>query len=257
MSTQNPSLAPDLQLLWSLPPNQWQLNGRDVHVWASRLDRPVEQISSFAQMLSPDELERAEGFHFERDRNRFIAGRATLRTILSYYLQWDPVQLRFAYSSRGKPTLDGWSGGGMLHFNLAHSRGVILVAVTRASAVGIDVEWIHPVTDAENIAARFFSPGEASGLEALPKNQREQAFFNLWTRKEAWLKATGDGLSETLGQIEVSFLPGEPARVLAISGNPEIAASWTLAEFIPATNFVAAIAAQAKDLKFSCWQWPF
>jgi 4'-phosphopantetheinyl transferase len=128
--------------------------------------------------------------------------------------------------------------------------------VTKACAVGVDVEWIHPMNDAEDIAARFFSPREAAKLMALTNEQLIPAFFNLWTRKEAWLKATGDGLSEMLKEVEVSFLPDEPARVLAISGNREAAERWTLSGLTPASEFTAAIAAEARDLQFSCWQWP-
>jgi 4'-phosphopantetheinyl transferase len=252
---QNLSLDPSPPLLWSFPPKQWALKNWDVHVWAESLKKPAEHILPLEQMLSRDERTRAQQFKFEADRNRFIMGRGLLRTILSSYVQAGPAQLCFMYSKRGKPALRDIRGQGELHFNVAHSKDVILIAVTRACAVGVDVEWIRPISDAGDIASRFFSPREAAKLMALPNDQRIPAFFNLWARKEAWLKATGDGLSEMLNEVEVSFLPEEPANVLAISGNVEAAERWTLLGLTPAPNFAAAAAAEAKDLQFSCWQW--
>ncbi len=247
----------NLELSWGFPPDEWQLNRAEVHVWAAALDKPVEQISSLEQTLSADERDRAMRFHFERDRNRFIAGRGILRAILSAYLKIDPAQLQFVYSSRGKPILTGLPESCTLHFNLAHSNDLILIALTRICAVGIDVEWIHSIGDIENIASHFCSRREAVELMAQQREQRTLAFLNLWTRKEAYLKATGGGLSDMIGQIEVSFLPGEPARLLAISGDPQAAACWTLAELTPAADFKAAVATAAKSLRFFCWQWPF
>lgn len=246
----------NLELRWGFPPDLWQLNGADVHVWAASLDKSAERISSLEQTLSPDEQDRAMRFHFEGDRNRFIAGRGTLRAILSSYLEIEPARLHFVYNSRGKPALTGLPGRCALHFNLAHSNDLILIALTRVCAVGIDVEWVHSIRDAENIASHFFSPREVVELTALPEQQRALAFLSLWTRTEACLKATGVGLSDAIEQIEVSFLPGEPARVLAISGNRQAAACWTLVDLTPASEFKAAVAAAAENLRFFCWQWP-
>lgn len=236
------------------PASQPPLTGRQVHIWASSLDQPPESLASLERLLSSDEQTRAQQFKFDADRNRFIAGRGLLRTILGSYLEAIPANLRFAYSKRGKPTLES-PAQDTLHFNVAHAKDLILIAVTRACAVGIDVEWIRPMNDAEDIAARFFSPRETAKLMALPKDQRTPAFFNLWTRKEAWLKATGDGISGMLNEVEVTFLPDEPPGVLAISGNVEAAQRWTLLDLSPSPGFAAAVAAEAKDLQFSCWQW--
>lgn len=247
-----------LELHWSFPPDQWQLNGSDVHVWATSLNRPIERLSSLEQTLSSDERDRAMRFHFERDRNRFIAGRATLRAILSSYLKIDAAQLRFIYGPQGKPMLTGLPRRRALYFNLAHSNQLILFAVTQVCpVVGVDVEWLPSMQDVENIANNFFSPREVAELTALPRELRALAFSNLWTRKEACLKATGVGLSTPLEQIEVSFIPGEPARILSISGLPQVAACWTLKDLCPAADFKGAVAAAAKGLRFFCWRWPF
>jgi 4'-phosphopantetheinyl transferase len=253
----NPLATSNLRLRWSFPPDQWQLNGADVHIWAANLDKSAEVMSALKQTLSLDERNRLERIYSEAHRHRFVAGRGILRAILGSYLKIDPAQVGFVYSSRGKPTLTGVPKSHALHFNVSHSNNLILIAVTRVSAVGIDVEWIHSISDAENIACYFFSPREATELMNLPKELRVLSFLSLWTRKEACLKAIGAGLSELAEQIEVSFLPGEPARVLAISGDPQAAMCWSLVELSPASEFKAAVAAAAKNLRFFCWQWPF
>ena len=188
---------------------------RTFHVWAAGLDQPAGQISSLEQILSPDEQDRAQKFKFENSRERFIVGRSLLRTILGSYLQVNPTQLRFIYSPRGKPSLENIFGHGALHFNVAHSQNLILIAVTRACPLGVDVEWANPIKDFEDIADRFFSKNETAKLKAAPADQRMAAFYSLWTRKEAYLKATGEGLSDALGEVEFTFLPRRtpaPAR---------------------------------------------
>jgi 4'-phosphopantetheinyl transferase len=247
---------PNLELSWNLSPDHSPLAEKDVHIWAANLDQPVQRISQLEKLLSSDEMNRARQFKFEKDRNRFIAGRGLLRTVLGSYLNAEPAQLDFTYSPRGKPALKIPSGHGTLHFNVAHSKDLILIALARACAVGVDVEWIHPISDIEDIATRFFTNREAGELTALPHDERMTAFFSLWTRKEAYLKATGDGISEMLKDVEISFLPEKPAQVLAISGNAQAAERWTLLNLAPASGFAAALAAEAKDLCFSCRQWP-
>ena len=246
---------PDVEIQWDQPPSQWPLQGKDIHVWAVALDVLPAQLSAFEATLSPDEQNRAHRFYFERDRNHFIAGRGTLRAILGSYLKIEPRQLQFEYGSRGKPVLANLPGHRPLHFNLAHSAGLMLVAVSRECLVGVDVERIRSTGDAEDLVERFFSPAEAVQLRALPGHQRTQAFFNLWTRKEACLKATGDGISERLHQIAVSFLPDEPARILQPLEPRQLARAWTLQELDPAREYAAAIAAATDSLNLSCWRW--
>lgn len=240
-----------LQFLWNDRPDQCGLNDSDVHVWAADLDAPAEQISAFERTLATDERDRAGRYVFARDRNRFVSGRGLLRAILGTYLEMEPAQVRFVYGPHGKPALSG-----SCHFNVAHCEDLLLVALTRVCPVGIDVERIRALDDAEELAVRFFSPGEIAQLKKVSKDQQAAAFFSLWTRKEAYLKATGQGISELLSQIEVSFLDGQPAKVISISGSPQAAAQWTLKELTPARHFKAALAAAAKGLQLSCWRWP-
>ena len=225
-------------MLWIPSPHDQRLGEQDIHVWAARLDQLPERIFAFKETLAPDELDRAARFHFERDRNRFIAGRGILREILGWRLEIRPSQLHFDYSQRGKPMLKDSSERPPLHFNLGHSGDLILIAVTRRCSVGIDIEWVRPIPKLENIALRYFSTREVADLTAMPKDQQLRTFYRLWTRKEASLKATGEGLFGSTRENEAT-------------------ASWTLVELTPAPDFVAAVAAPAAGLTVSCWQWPF
>ena len=236
MQVANPAFMPQSNLLWPPPPHQQRLEEQDIHVWAAGLDQSLERISVFRGTLAADELERAARFHFERDHNRFIAGRGLLREILGSYLEIHPSQLDFQYSPRGKPMLKAASALPPLHFNVGHSEDLILIALTTSCPVGIDLERVRPIPELENIARQYFSTREATDLMALPKDRQLRAFYQLWTRKEACLKATGEGLSSSMREIEAT-------------------ASWTLVELAPAANFVAAIAAPIVDPSVSCWVW--
>jgi 4'-phosphopantetheinyl transferase len=246
----------DLRICWPPPPTQWLLENGEIHVWAGNLQPTAARTLAFAMTLARDEMARADRFHFDRDRNRFIAGRGLLRAILAHYANGNPSRLKFDYGPNGKPALSESDRSRGVHFNLAHSDDLLLVAVARTWDIGIDVERIHPVADAEGIARRFFTRREYKGLRNLPDAQKLPAFFNLWTRKEAWLKATGDGISDCLGQVEVSFLADEPARLISLPGPTEAAHNWTLRDLTPAPSFVGALAVPANDIRLNCWRWP-
>jgi 4'-phosphopantetheinyl transferase len=238
---------------WPAAPAQFSLGSRDIHVWSAALRHSPERIAAYAGILSEDERGRAERFHFERDRSRFIAGRGVLRTILGRYLEREPAEIRFGYGARSKPFLA--DGASDIQFNLTHSDELALLAVTRLSSPGIDVERLRGVRDIEGIAARFFSASESDGLMALPDEQKTKAFFNLWTRKEAWLKATGEGISDSLNQVEVTFLAGEAARLTRLFGNEGAIADWWMQELEPVPDFVGALAIPARDVSVNTWKW--
>lgn len=242
--------------LWSYPPPDLALLSNEVHIWRASLDQPAWRIQELAQTLSADEYKRAERFYFEQHRQRFIAGRGILRTILSCYLGIEPSKLQFCYGNRGKPALAAIDTDRTLHFNLSHSEGLAMYAITRDREIGIDLEYIRSVPDAEQIAARFFSCRENAVFRALPPGQKQAAFFNCWTRKEAYIKAIGDGLAFSLDQFDVSLSPGEPARLLGIKGSSTAAAQWSLQELTPAPGYVAALAVEGHGWRLMCWQWP-
>ncbi len=212
-------------------------------------------LEHFHATLSTEEKERAARFKFEKHRNRFIAGRGALRDILGHYLDANPADLKFNYSANGKPGLLTVPPAGNFHFNLAHSDDLALIAVTRIGMVGVDVECIRPVKEMDQLVARFFSPRENKLFEKLSADEKPSAFFNLWTRKEALLKATGEGITRSLSLVEVSFLAGEPARLLAISGDAVKAAEWKLQDFSPAPGFVGAVAIHAQSINVRCGNW--
>jgi 4'-phosphopantetheinyl transferase len=237
------------------PPVDLQLAPGDVHVWAVSLAVAPAALSGFEKILCPSEMERARQFHFDLHRNRFIAGRGLVRTILSRYLRTEPGKLEFAYNPYGKPSLSGAYAESRLNFNLAHCENLALLAVTQAGAVGIDVERIQPLTNTDELVAQFFSARESAAFHDLPPEQKPAAFFNLWTRKEAWLKATGEGIGHLLNVVEVSFLPGEPARFLSLPGEPQTADSCILHSLSPQSDFVGALAHPAQKSRLRCYRW--
>jgi 4'-phosphopantetheinyl transferase len=240
---------------WPVGSKPASLGPANVHVLTAPLDLAGGRLDEFAGTLSADELERAHRFRFARHRNRFIAGRGLLRAVLAEYLGCAPEGLRFSYSPFGKPCLSGPFASSGLEFNLAHSQDLALLAVTRAGAIGVDLERVRVLEDAAELVNRFFSPNESALFRRLPDDQKPAAFFNLWTRKEAWLKATGEGIGQYLNGVEVSFLPEEPARLLKIPAHLDHGISWRLHTLTPADGFAAALAIAAETFTVGQWAW--
>ena len=236
---------------WNLAPRGLKAAAGTVHVFSAPLDLPAMRLKELAQWLSEDEWQRAERFHLERDHQRFIAGRGTLREILGALLDTAPAGLEFSYGVFGKPKLTAPVGADSLHFNVAHSDSIAVFA-TAKHELGVDVERIRALDETGDIATRFFSSREKDCLQALAEEQRQEAFFNCWTRKEAYLKAIGARLDDALSQVEVSLAPGEAAELLSA---PENSRPWQLHSLNPAAGFVAALAVQPADSHVNCWSW--
>lgn len=226
----------------------------EVHVWQASLSLTVSSLQSLQQTLTIDERTRAEQFRFQQDREHFIAARGLLRTILSRYLGVEPNHLRFCYNSNGKPALIPSYGGDTLRFNLSHSYGLALYAVTRDQGIGIDLEYVRTNIPWQEMAEQFFSSRENGMLRSLPVDLQPKAFFNCWTRKEAYIKATGKGLSIPLNQFDVSLVPGEPAALLSTQWDPQEAARWSLQELILGPKYVAALAVEGDRCQLKCCQ---
>jgi 4'-phosphopantetheinyl transferase len=239
--------------LWQPAPTDLVLSSRDVHVWRASLEQPEALIQQLAQTLSEDERTRASRFYFERDRKHFIVGRGLLRTILGCYLSLEPTQLQFCYGSRGKPALANMGDSDTLQFNLSHSHGLVLYAVTRDRKIGIDLEQIRPTSDVEKLAERFFSPREHAAIRSLPSSQKQEAFFHAWTCKEAYLKAIGEGLAG-LEQVEVSLVPGEPVRLLSTGEDSPASSRWSVQVLTPAPDYIAALAVEGQGWTLACWE---
>ncbi len=231
-----------------------RLGRHEVHVWRAQLDLHPLYVQRFINLLSDQELTRAGRFHFQRDRRRFIVARGLLRMLLSRYLRQAPSQLVFCYNRYGKPGLIASHHQDMLEFNVSHSCGLALYAVTRGRKIGIDLERISGEIDCEQVAEHLFSAGENASLQSLSDQEvHRRAFFNCWTRKEAYIKARGEGLSLPLNQFDVSLVPGEPAMLL--KGGAETS-RWALRELEPAPGYVAALAVEGHDWQLACWEWP-
>ena len=239
---------------WLVPTASLALSANEVHIWLARLDSSAMHVQQIARCLAEDERSRAERFRFERDKQRFIIGRGALRSILGRYLQIDPGRVRFSYGPNGKPGLEESLGDNALRFNLAHSEGLALYAFTRGREIGVDIEYLRTIPDADEIAKRFFSPNENAELQALPASDREAVFFDFWTRKEAYIKALGVGLSHALDQFDVSLVPAEPARLVDVGMACDDASRWSLKALLPAPDYVAALAVEGHDWHPRFWQ---
>jgi 4'-phosphopantetheinyl transferase len=231
------------------------LGRNEVHVWRASLDESPTQIDSLLHTLAADEQSRADRFYFQRDRERFIVAHGILRTIIGLYLNRAPNSLSFCYGTHGKPALAEESGGDAIRFNMSHSHGMALYAVARGREVGIDVESIR-ILEVEQIAERFFSRREIATLGALPTDLRNYAFFLCWTRKEAYIKARGEGLSLPLDRFDVSLIPREPAALLSTRPDSDDALRWDLHELVVPPGYVGALAAEGRGWSLSCFQWP-
>jgi 4'-phosphopantetheinyl transferase len=224
-----------------------------VHVWRIALEVGNPLLTRLREILTDDERRRAARFHFEKDRHHFTAARGTMRILLAGYLARPPEEVRFAYSNYGKPRLADESN---LRFNLTHSHGLALLAVTRGREIGVDVERLREMErDGEQLAERFFSPREAAVLRSLPTRLRREAFFHCWTRKEAYIKAHGMGLSLPLDQFEVSLHPDEPAALLATQHDPPEVQRWSLRSLFPGEGYVATVAVEGHLWRLWCGDW--
>jgi 4'-phosphopantetheinyl transferase len=239
-------------LLWHPAITEKPICSNQAHVWSVSLDLSLIQNENLAGILSTDELARAGRFRFERDQKRFIVARGMLRKILGSYLEKDPHELRFDYTSHGKPVLATKAGYDTLRFNLSHSGEFALFAITNGLNIGIDIERVRYDLDVMQIAKNYFSQGEISWLESVHKNEWPGAFFQYWTRKEAFIKATGEGISFPMDQCDVSLLNGRHLSPIRLPGNDRESNCWHGQDLFPARGYAAAIAVEGDNLDLLC-----
>ena len=231
---------------------QMSLPEDEVHLWRIDLEKVSAEQEKWRPLLSPDEGARADRFHFSRDRNCFTATRALLRTILAGYLASEAKELVFRYSEKDKPSLSRGSGGDPLQFNVSHSGAMALLAFARNRALGVDVEKIRENADQEAIARRFFSDHEQDQLAALPPAEKSLGFFRCWTRKEAYIKATGEGLSLPLHQFDVSLKPGDTNALLSTRSDAAEASLWSLQDVPAGEGYVGAVCVRGHGWQLRC-----
>jgi 4'-phosphopantetheinyl transferase len=218
-----------------------------IDVVVTRPATGCEAARAAAALLSAAERQRASRFLFESDRDRYIVARACLRQLLAARLGTRPESVELVYGAGGKPALAPWSADTELHFNLSHSDGLTIYAFAQGREIGIDVEAVRLMRHADDMAARFFSPHEHRAYQALDPCDRPLGFFQCWTRKEAFIKARGDGLSYPLARFDVSLAPREPAKILRVEDTPGDRCGWRLASWSPAPGFVAAVVIGVRD----------
>jgi 4'-phosphopantetheinyl transferase len=195
-------------------------------------------------------MSRAERFHFSRDRNGYITVRGILRGLLARYLGRSPAELEFCYGLWGKPFLRQENQTRSVQFNVSHSKGWALLAFAIGRNLGVDVEFVRADVAADEMAERYFSAQEIAELKALPQTMRAEGFFLCWTRKEAYIKARGEGLQIPLDSFHVSFTPGEPERLQSSDSF-----RWSLCPLNPDPRYAGALVAEGNDWQLRCWDW--
>ena len=235
---------------WVSPPPIVNLREDELHLWCVSLDQEAVSVERFRGMLAEQEEAQADRYRFPRDRSRFIVGRGVLRELLGLYLKRPPESLLILKGPHDKPFLPDHPEEEPLRFNLSHSHGLAVYALLKGAEVGIDIERIQPDFASNEIAERYFSLQERAALRALAPEARAEAFFLCWTRKEAYMKARGEGLEIPLGSFSVSLHPAEPA-VLECADRER----WTLETFCPAPGFAGAVVVGGRQRKMRFWKW--
>jgi len=240
--------------VWPQPPSPVAFPTGRVDVWRVRLDEPLK-TGFEGSVLSPDETARAGRFHFEKDRTHFTRCRSALRSLLAGYLAIPAPEIRFEYLSSGKPQLAAGQNPRALQFNVSHSANMALIAVGSEHRLGVDIERVRSDVDTAELSERFFSLRERAGLQALPEHLRVPGFFACWTRKEAFLKATGDGLSFPLADFSVTAHPDRDPELEEVNGNAQAGRQWFLADLSVAEGYRATVALECAHSLLETYSW--
>ena len=236
-------------LVWQNSSLNLVLLSDEIHVWRASLDLAPQSLEELETVLSEDEKLRANRFRFAKHKRRFIAARGILRQLLAGYLQSSPGEINFTYNPQGKPQLASSFKNIDLQFNISHSEDLALYSFNYEQQIGIDLEYLRENVDYENIAKRFFCETEFQLITSCISEQRQQRFYQLWTAKEAYLKAIGKGLGGGLETSEIKLNQEENICFHSIENKEETASNWSLYNFIPESNFVATIALSGKKKK--------
>jgi 4'-phosphopantetheinyl transferase len=234
----------DVQVPFASPP---ELAEDEIHLWLLSLEQFANTEQHWRGLLASEERSRAERFHFTADRLRYTVTRGILRTVLAGYIGGEACGLTFRYSDTGKPSLASPHSAAEIRFSVTHSGGVALLAFAMGFDIGVDVEELRQNFDLQAIATRFFSPREQQELAAYPPEQRCEAFFRCWTRKEAYIKATGEGLSVPLQQFDVSLKPADVDCLLATRPDERNAEHWWIQDVSASIGYAAALCGKGRS----------
>jgi len=240
---------------WNAPPTQLLLSRKDVHIWRAVLDLPSKSVQELKGSLSFDERMKAERFSFVRDKTRFIIARGILRLILACYLGVEPGAIRFCYEKNGKPRLQNAGAKTDIQFNLSHSKGFALYVLTRGHEVGVDIEYLREISEMEQIVEQFFSARERVVFRTLPTSEKKATFFRWWTRKEAFMKAVGEGLSYPLYRFDAVLEKGKSVESSGLLEGAHQGPKWSIWDVRPAEEFAGAVVVEGIDWDVQYWQW--
>ncbi len=227
-----------------------------IHVWRAATEVSASRLARLYELLASDERERAARFRREADRRRYTVARGVLRSLLGRYLGVEPAALAFRYGAHGKPALSQAAAGGDLRFNLSHSHGLALHAFAVGREVGVDIERMRPDTDIMGVARHSFSPAELEALTSLPSAWRRAAFFDGWCRKEAFIKACGEGVALGLRRFDVTLRPDESAALLRFEGDPAAASRWSMRALDAGEGYRAALVVEGEGWDLWCGDYP-
>ena len=242
--------------VWMQPIRRIALGPGEVHVWRIFLGSRVGREEYCSELLCDRERIRAEEYFFQKDRARFVVVRAVLRQILGSYLDLAPGRVPIVYGSRGKPMIEVAEGIPPLHFNVAHSRDLGLIAVACDCRVGVDLESVRLGFEWMTVARRYFSTRELTSILGSPSRQQAEAFFAGWTRKEACLKAIGCGLTGWLEEIEVSTDQRDGAVLLAAPQEMLPVSRWRIVDLMPGEGYRACLVVESAEARVKLWDWP-
>ena len=241
---------------WHSPPETVALPPNTVHIWAASLRHSDTKIRQLRQLLTDDERARADRFYFEKDRHAYTAARGQLRLLLGRYLRLEPTAPRFTYRKYGKPALAEPFAQSHLHFNVSHSQDMELYGFSWHNELGVDVEYKYrtPTPDFTGICTHFFAPSEQAVLLRHEGEGIREAFYRCWTRKEAYLKASGEGLSRALDSFHVTLTAHEPAKLTYVKDEPEEVERWNMRHIKIGQEYTAALCVEGEEPKMVCWK---
>ena len=212
-----------------------------IHLWRAFTTDWLSSIEALQDLLSSIEADRARRFHFEQDRHRYIVAHGLLRMLISRYLDIPAHQIKFHRGPFGKPELDGHHSASSLSFNISHSHKLMVFALSSYECLGVDVEYVRPMPDFEEIVDGFFHPRERAALCGFPPNERQTAFFDCWTRKEAFVKATGEGLHRPLDSFAVPMDSGNARDFLTLNDGAAMDERWAFLPLRPARRYMGTV----------------